>query len=143
MTAVRRVLLSAVRRAGEPGEGVASSAPPSSALRRCARSDCDRGLSPTHLQVPGSRSIDVLVQNTLAPRSLYSHNMKRHPHKEIRKALDEAEAAGLTIIETSGHTWGYVRCACGQRIAVYSTARNPEHGAKLIRQFIRNHQEHS
>lgn len=74
---------------------------------------------------------------------LYTTNMGRHPHKEIRKALDEAEAAGLSIIETSGHTWGWVRCPCGQRIAVYSTGRNPEHGAKLIRAFVRTHREHT
>src|SRR6059036_2858637 len=66
---------------------------------------------------------------------LYTNNMSRHPHKEIRKALAEAEAAGLTVAETSGHTWGYVSCSCGRRIAVYSTGRNPEHGAKLIRGF--------
>lgn len=68
--------------------------------------------------------------------------MSRHPHKEIRKALAEAESAGLAIRETSGHTWGWVSCRCGQRIAVYSTGNNPEHGAKLIRRFVQKHREH-
>lgn len=75
---------------------------------------------------------------------LYSNNMAgEHPHKEIRKALAEAEAAGLSIVRTSGHTWGYVTCTCGQRIAVYSTGRNPEFGAKLIRSFTTKHKGHS
>jgi hypothetical protein len=73
---------------------------------------------------------------------LYSHNMGRHPHKEIRKAISEAEEAGLKVGESGGHTWGYVTCTCGQRNPVYSTARNPEFGAKLIRKFTANHRNH-
>ncbi|QRY51716.1 hypothetical protein [Mycolicibacterium septicum] len=68
--------------------------------------------------------------------------MSRHPHKEIRKAIAEAESAGLTVRETSGHTWGYVVCTCGQRIAVFSTGKAPEHGARLIRKFTAKHREH-
>ena len=68
--------------------------------------------------------------------------MGRHPHKEIRKAIARAEEAGLKVAEASGHTWGYVICACGQRIAVYSTGRNPEFGAKLIQKFTANHRDH-
>ncbi len=64
-------------------------------------------------------------------------------HKEIRKALDEAEATeGFKIVEASGHTWGWLHCSCGMKIAIYSTGTNPERGAQLIRQFIRRHQEH-
>jgi hypothetical protein len=50
--------------------------------------------------------------------------------------------SGLDVAESSGHAWGYVICACGQRIPVYSTGRNPEFGAKLIRKFTTNHRDH-
>lgn len=63
-------------------------------------------------------------------------------HKEIRKAVDSAERAGLTVTKTSGHTWGYISCRCGINIPVYSTGKAPEKGARLIRNFIRKHQEH-
>lgn len=70
-------------------------------------------------------------------------NVSRHPHKEIRRALAEADAAGLTATEASGHTWGWLHCPCGAKIAVYSTGKNPERGAKLIRSFTRRHSEHT
>ena len=73
---------------------------------------------------------------------LYTPNRGRHPHKEIREAIAEAEEAGLKVAEASGHTWGYVTCTCSQRIPVYSTGRNPEFGAKLIRKFTANHRSH-
>jgi pyrimidine deaminase RibD-like protein len=44
--------------------------------------------------------------------------MGRHPHKEMRKAITEAEEADLT------------------------TGRNPEFGAKLVRKFTANHRDH-
>jgi hypothetical protein len=100
----------------------------------------ESGLLVRHHLSPAQRAFRLLHTHN---RVLYTTNVSRHPHKEIRKALDEAEAAGLSIIETSGHTWGWVRCPCGQRIAVYSTGRNPEHGAKLIRAFVRTHREHT
>jgi hypothetical protein len=75
---------------------------------------------------------------------LYSHNMGTQGlHKEIRKALDEAEAAGLTVRPLSGHTWGWVMCSCGEHVKVFSTGRNPEHGAKLIRKFTAKHNDHA
>jgi hypothetical protein len=67
-------------------------------------------------------------------------------NKEVRKAVDEAGRVGLPItqnIGTSTHAWGHVNChECGQRIAVYSTGKAAEHGAKLIRRFTRKHREH-
>jgi hypothetical protein len=75
-------------------------------------------------------------------RVSYTHNMAgRGLHKEIRKAIDEAEH-GLRVVTFSGHTWGQVECPCGQHIKIYSTGRNPEFGAKLIHGFIRRHREH-
>jgi len=35
-----------------------------------------------------------------------------------------------------------VSCTCSQRIPVYSTGRNPEFGAKLVRKFTANHRDH-
>jgi hypothetical protein len=73
----------------------------------------------------------------------YTHNMAgRGLHKEIRKAIAEAEQAGLRVVTFSGHTWGQVECPCGQHIKIYSTGRNPEFGAKLIHGFIRRHRDH-
>lgn len=69
---------------------------------------------------------------------LYTHNV----HKEVRKAIDDAERAGLSIVRACGHTWGYIACSCGQRIPVYSTGKAPEYGAKLIRRFIDKHGKH-
>jgi hypothetical protein len=73
----------------------------------------------------------------------YTYNMaERGLHKEIRKAIAEAEGAGLRVVTFSGHTWGQVECRCGQYIKIYSTGRNPEFGAKLIRGFTRKHRDH-
>lgn len=69
---------------------------------------------------------------------LYTTNM----HKEVRHAIDEARRAGFQVRELSGHTWGRIECSCGQHVKVFSTGRNPEHGAKLIRKFIAKHRGH-
>ncbi|MEV8610315.1 hypothetical protein AB0383_20710 [Amycolatopsis sp. NPDC051373] len=64
-------------------------------------------------------------------------------HKEIRKALAEAERAGFTIEPKSGHTYAWLVCSpCGQHAPVYSTGRDPENGAKIIRRFIAKHRDH-
>lgn len=73
----------------------------------------------------------------------YTNNVAgRGLHKEIRRAIAEAEQAGLRVATFSGHTWGQVECSCGQHIKIYSTGRNPEFGAKLIRRFTRRHRDH-
>jgi len=46
------------------------------------------------------------------------------------------------VRELSGHTWGRVECSCGKHVKVFSTGRNPEQGAKLIRKFIAKHRGH-
>lgn len=66
----------------------------------------------------------------------------RRSHKEIRKAIEEAQQLGLAVRRFSGHTWGQVECSCGAHIKIYSTGNNPEFGAKLIRKFIRRHRDH-
>lgn len=81
-------------------------------------------------------------------RALHTHNNALYTpnmpplHKEIRKAIEEAQRLGLTIRHFSGHTWGQVECSCGADIKIYSTGCNPEFGAKLIRRFIRRHRDH-
>lgn len=67
-------------------------------------------------------------------------------HKEIRKAIAEAEKAGLNVQPLTGrsaHTWGWIICdPCGDHVQVFSTGRAPETGAKKIRAFIRKHAPH-
>jgi hypothetical protein len=50
---------------------------------------------------------------------------------------------GLTVRPLSGHTWGWVVCSCGEHVKVFSTGRNPEQGAKLIRRFVVKHSDHA
>lgn len=64
-------------------------------------------------------------------------------HKEIRKVLDEADDAGFRFTRKSGHTYGWVICSCGQHVQVFSTGKNPENGAKVIRRFITKHRSHN
>lgn len=64
-------------------------------------------------------------------------------NKEIRKAVEEARAVGLTVRELSGHTWGWIVCEADKdHIKVFSSGRNAEFGAKLIRKFIVKHRNH-
>jgi len=60
----------------------------------------------------------------------------RHPNKDIRKAIADAEAAGWTVEAGKGHTWGILRCGQGCRVAVWSTPRNPTTIAKRIREAV-------
>jgi hypothetical protein len=47
-------------------------------------------------------------------RVSYTHNRAgRGLHKEIRKAIAEAEQAGLRVLTFSGHIWGQLECPCG------------------------------
>jgi hypothetical protein len=67
-----------------------------------------------------------------------------HSKKEVRRALDDAKAAGLgvTPTEAHGHSWGYIDCShpgCGGRYYVWSTPASEDGHAKQIRRFIRRH----
>jgi hypothetical protein len=65
-----------------------------------------------------------------------------HPKKQIRDALDGADAAGFDVEDTSGHGhgWGYVMCTLDkQRMSVWSTPKNADNHAKQIRHFISRH----
>jgi hypothetical protein len=82
---------------------------------------------------------------------LYASNMTEwsHSRPEIRRALNEAEAAGLRVEPTPGshgHSWGYVDCVhpdCAnplRRLYVNSTPQDQDNEANKIRRFIRRHQ---
>jgi hypothetical protein len=61
---------------------------------------------------------------------------RRHPNKEIRKALKLAEQSGWSLEEGRGHRFGTVRCGAGCAVAVWSTPRNPSIHAKRIREAL-------
>jgi hypothetical protein len=60
----------------------------------------------------------------------------RHPNKDIRKAIAEAEDAGWTVEAGKNHTWGKVKCGHGCKVAVWSTPRSPTTIAKRIREAV-------
>lgn len=62
----------------------------------------------------------------------------RHQKSDIAKALDDAKAAGMTVLfDKNGHRWGYVICApCGQRFKVWGTPKSPSDHAKDICRFV-------
>jgi hypothetical protein len=65
-----------------------------------------------------------------------------HSKKQIRDALDEADAAGFDVEDTSdlGHSWGHTLCTVDkQRMQVWSTPKNADNHAKQIRRFISRH----
>jgi hypothetical protein len=61
---------------------------------------------------------------------------RRHPNKDIRKALAVARTAGWHYETGAGHRHGTLRCGSGCVIAVWSTPRNPTTYAKRIREAI-------
>jgi hypothetical protein len=66
-----------------------------------------------------------------------------HSKKEVRRALNDAYAAGFTIKESGGHSWGTIQCPhadCRQRMSVWSTPRDQDVHAGQIRRFINRHQ---
>ncbi len=73
---------------------------------------------------------------------MYVYNVAdwSHSKKQVRDALDEADAADFGIRTSAGHRWGCVECGkCGQTFSVWSTPRNADDHAKQIRRFIKKH----
>lgn len=64
--------------------------------------------------------------------------MKKHPHKEVQKAIEHALANGWVIVEAgnSAHSFCKIRCGIPGHIdhmhGIWSTPKNPEHFAKRI-----------
>ena len=63
----------------------------------------------------------------------------RHPDKEIRKAIAEAQDAGWDIerAKGKGHRWGTVFCGQGCAVAIWSTPRRPADIAKRVREAVK------
>lgn len=66
----------------------------------------------------------------------------RHPNKDIRKAVAEAEDAGWTVEPGKNHTWGRVKCGYGCKVAIWCTPQNPTTIAKRVREAIRKCPHH-
>jgi hypothetical protein len=61
---------------------------------------------------------------------------RRHPDKDIRKALALARDAGWSFEAGRGHRFGTLSCGEGCDLAVWSTPRNPTTHAKRIRETL-------
>jgi len=61
---------------------------------------------------------------------------ERHQSKEVEKALRHAETRGCKVeIRHAGHVWGVVLAPTGRRLSVFSTPRDADVAAKIIRRF--------
>jgi len=67
---------------------------------------------------------------------------KKHPNKEIEKAILYAEQNGWTYKDSgkSAHAWGRLRCPLhtreGHQMSIWSTPRNAHNHAQQIRRMI-------
>lgn len=62
---------------------------------------------------------------------------ERHQYKEVGKALRYAESNACTVeVRHAGHVWGHVVAPNGQRLAIFSTPKNQDTAAKIIRSFV-------
>ena len=62
---------------------------------------------------------------------------ERHQYKEVERALQYAESKGCFVeVRHAGHVWGHVVAPNGQRLAVFSTPKNQDTAAKIIRRFV-------
>jgi hypothetical protein len=66
-------------------------------------------------------------------------NKDRHPDKDIRKAIKDAEHAGWKADKSNGagHRWGTLSCGSGCEVAIWSTPRRPGDIAKRIREAVK------
>lgn len=60
----------------------------------------------------------------------------RHPDKDVRKAVKEAQDAGWQVEKGKNHRWGTLRCGQGCKLAVWSSPKNPMTMAKRIREAV-------
>jgi hypothetical protein len=66
----------------------------------------------------------------------------RHQRKQVETTLRFAEQEGCLVeVRHSGHTWGQVVAPNGQRIRVWSTPKNADVAARMIRRFVLNNKE--
>jgi hypothetical protein len=72
---------------------------------------------------------------------------KKHPQKEIEKALQYAEEHGWRVEIGGGHAWGKIycpyndqACRCGEFCiaSIWSTPRSPMNHARQIKRVVDN-----
>jgi hypothetical protein len=63
----------------------------------------------------------------------------RHPDKDIRKAIKDAQDTGWKTEKArgTGHRWGTVSCGHGCAVAISGTPRRPGDIAKRIREAVK------
>ncbi|MGH9105270.1 MAG: hypothetical protein ACRDZX_05430 [Acidimicrobiales bacterium] len=67
---------------------------------------------------------------------------ERHQRKQVEAALQFAEEEGCRVdVLHSGHTWGAVVASNGQRLRVWSTPKDADVAARMIRRFVLRNQE--
>ena len=67
---------------------------------------------------------------------------ERHQRKQVEQALRYAESEGCEVeVLHAGHTWGPVVAPNGQRLRVWSTPKDADIAARLIRRFVQKNQE--
>jgi lysophospholipid acyltransferase (LPLAT)-like uncharacterized protein len=66
----------------------------------------------------------------------------RHQRKQVEAALHFAEARGCLVeVRHAGHMWGVVVAPNGQRLRVWSTPKDADAAARMIRRFVVRNQE--
>jgi hypothetical protein len=84
----------------------------------------------------------VLWTLSTAPNSIVPMARERHQRKQVEQALRFAEGEGCEVeVRHAGHTWGHVVAPNGQRLRVWSTPKNADVAARLIRRFAQKNKE--
>jgi hypothetical protein len=66
----------------------------------------------------------------------------RHQRKQVEAALRFAEGKGCQVeIRHSGHVWGWVVAPNGQRFSVWSTPKDADTAARMIRRFVAKNED--
>ena len=66
----------------------------------------------------------------------------RHQRKQVEAALRFAEEQGFSVeVHHAGHTWGHVIAPNGQHLRVWSTPKDADVAARMIRRFVLRNEE--
>lgn len=72
---------------------------------------------------------------------------KKHPNKDVEKAIQYAEERGWRIDDSGGHAWGKMfcplndkECRCGEfcKTSIWCTPKSPTTHAKQIKRVVDN-----